>query len=168
MSESMKNPAVAAAPAAPYTEPVSGERAATGRIPWWRDARHVWVPVACIFVIQMWSLQREIGGLRGEVATQAGEILALRAEMATLRAEMATLRAEMATENARLRAELQQEMARLRAELQREMAALRADLQEQIGELGQRITRLETLLEPLIEDYRSRNQGADSSVPGGP
>ena len=150
MSESMKNPAVAAAPAAPYTEPVSGERAATGRIPWWRDARHVWVPVACIFVIQMWSLQREIGGLRGEVATQAGEILALRAEMATLRAEMAA-------ENARLRAELQQEMARLRA-----------DLQEQIGDLGQRITRLETLLEPLIEDYRSRNRNADGSVSGGP
>ena len=143
MSESMKNPAVAAAPAAPYTETVSGERAVTGRIPWWRDARHVWVPVACIFLIQMWSLQREIGGLRGEVATQAGEILALRAEMAA--------------ENARLRAELQQEMARLRA-----------DLQEQIGDLGQRITRLETLLEPLIEEYRSRNQGADSSVPGGP
>ena len=102
MSASPKNaPAAVAAPAsAPYTGSVLNGRI-TASAPWWQDVVRFWVPMLGIggaVLLQMISVQRQVGELRTDMAVQNG---ALREEMATLRSdlqgEIATLREEMAT-----------------------------------------------------------------------
>ena len=50
-----------------------------------------------------------------------------------------------------LRTDFHREMGDLRNDLQTEMGDLRDDLRTEMGVLGERITRLETLLEPRAE-----------------
>ena len=145
MSASPKNtPAAVAAPApAPYTGSVLNGRI-TASAPWWQDVVRFWVPMLGIggaVLLQMISVQRQVGELRTDMAVQTG---ALREEMATLRNDlqggMATLRSDLQGEIAALR----EEMATLRADVQGEIATLRNDL-------GERIARLEALMEILLE-----------------
>ena len=127
MSASPKNaPAAVAAPAsAPYTGSVLNGRI-TASAPWWQDVVRFWVPMLGIggaVLLQMISVQRQVGELRTDMAVQTG---ALREEMATLRND------------------LQGEIATLRNDVQEEIATLRNDL-------GERIARLEALMEILLE-----------------
>ena len=79
MPSATKNPApgaVAASSAAPYTGPVSGERAAAS-VPWWKDAVRSWAPVlgfAVLLVFQMVSLQQQIGELRTDLQREIGDL----------------------------------------------------------------------------------------------
>ena len=85
-----------------------------------------WVPVlgiAAVLVFQMVSLQQQIGDLRTD-----------------FHREMVVLRDDLRTE-----------MSDLRTDMHREIGDLRDDLRTEIGVLGERITRLETLLEPRAE-----------------
>ena len=150
MSSSPKNAAanpaggaVAAPLPAPYTGAMANGRPVAAA-PWWQDVVRFWVPVLGIggaVLVQMIGQQRQIGELRSE----------LTAQMATLRTEMveqnATLRSEMAT----LRTEMVEQNAALRAELTAEMATLRTELTAQMTDLGERVTRLEALIEVLLE-----------------
>ena len=87
MSPPAKSPAedfpaspVAAAPTAPYTGSMGGERIAVST-PWWQDVVRFWVPVLGIgglVLFQMIGLQRQIGELHAEMTAQ----------MATLRADL--------------------------------------------------------------------------------
>ena len=123
--------AVAAPRPAPYTADMDIGRPAL--VPWWREAVRSWVPVlgiAAVLVFQMVSLQQQIGDLRTD----------LHREMGTLRTEMSDLRTDM-----------HREMGVLRDDLRTEMGDLRDDLRTEIGVLGERITRLETLLESRAE-----------------
>ena len=127
MSASPKNtPAAVAAPAsAPYTGSVLNGRI-TASAPWWQDVVRFWVPMLGIggaVLLQMISVQRQVGELRTDMAVQNG---ALREEMATLRND------------------LQGEISTLRNDVQEEIATLRNDL-------GERIARLEALMEILLE-----------------
>ena len=119
----------------PATEPVAAPRPAPytadmdiGRppVPWWREAVRSWVPVlgiAAVLVFQMVSLQQQIGDLRTDFHREIGD----------------------------LRTDIQRDMGDLRTDMQREMADLRDELRTEIGALGERITRLETLLESRPE-----------------
>ena len=109
MSASPKNaPAAVAAPAsAPYTGSVLNGRI-TASAPWWQDVIRFWVPMLGIggaVLLQMISVQRQVGELRTDMAVQNG---ALREEMATLRndlqGEIATLRNDLGERIARLEA----------------------------------------------------------------
>lgn len=64
--------------------------------------------------------------------------------------------------------ELRGEVAALRGEFRAETAELRAEFQEQMGDLGQRITRIETLLEALLEEQRARNPESEARDPEEP
>ena len=112
----------------------------TASAPWWQDVVRFWIPMLGIggaVLFQMISVQRQVGELRTDMAVQNG---ALREEIGTLRndlqGEISTLRTEMASRTATLR---------------EEMATLRSDVQEQISDLGERIARLEALMEILLE-----------------
>ena len=126
MSESTIPPAetVAAPRAAPYTADMDIGRPVP--VPWWREAVRSWVPVlgiAAVLVFQMVSLQQQIGDLRTDFHREMGD----------------------------LRTDIQRDMGDLRTDMQREMADLRDELRTEMGILGERITRLETLLEPRPE-----------------
>ena len=111
---------VAAPGPAPYTADMDIGRPAP--VPWWREAVRSWVPVlgiAAVLVFQMVSLQQQIGDLRTDFHREIGD----------------------------LRTDIQRDMGDLRTDMQREMADLRDELRTEIGALGERITRLETLLE---------------------
>ena len=146
MPSATKNPApgaVAAPSAAPYTGPVSGERAAAS-VPWWKDAVRSWAPVlgfAVLLVFQMVSLQQQIGELRTDLQREIGD-----------------LRTDVQKEIGGLRTDVQKEIGDLRTDVQREIGDLRDDLRTDIGALGERIARLEALMK--------RAQGA-ASRPGG-
>ena len=133
MSEST-NPAaepVAARGPAPYTADMDIGRRAS--VPWWREAVRSWVPVlgiAGMLVVQMVSLQQQIGDLRTDIQREMGD-----------------LRTDIQRDMGDLRTNLEREIGTLRTELHAEMADLRNDLRTEIGVLGERITRLETLLE---------------------
>ena len=126
MSESTIPPTetVAAPRPAPYTADMDIGRPAS--VPWWREAVRSWVPVlgiAAVLVFQMVSLQQQIGDLRTDFHREMGD----------------------------LRTDIQRDMGDLRTDMQREMADLRDELRTEMGILGERITRLETLLEPRPE-----------------
>ena len=126
MPESAIPPAetVAAPRPAPYTADMDIGRPVP--VPWWREAVRSWVPVlgiAAVLVFQMVSLQQQIGDLRTDFHREIGD----------------------------LRTDIQRDMGDLRTDMQREMADLRDELRTEIGVLGERITRLETLLEPRSE-----------------
>ncbi|MDE2711241.1 MAG: hypothetical protein OXI65_05690 [Acidobacteriota bacterium] len=126
MPESTIPPAetVAAPRAAPYTADMDIGRPVP--VPWWREAVRSWVPVlgiAAVLVFQMVSLQQQIGDLRTDFHREMGD----------------------------LRTDIQRDMGDLRTDMQREMADLRDELRTEMGILGERITRLETLLEPRPE-----------------
>ncbi|MYF76062.1 MAG: hypothetical protein F4174_01590 [Acidobacteria bacterium] len=126
MPESTIPPAetVAAPRAAPYTADMDIGRPVP--VPWWREAVRSWVPVlgiAAVLVFQMVSLQQQIGDLRTDFHREMGD----------------------------LRTDIQRDMGDLRTDMQREMADLRDELRTEMGILGERITRLETLLEPRSE-----------------
>ena len=138
MSASPKNaPAAVAAPAsAPYTGSVRNGRI-TASAPWWQDVVRFWVPMLGIggaVLLQMISVQRQVGELRTDMAVQIGTL------RSDLQGEISTLREEMAT----LRNDLQGEISTLRNGVQEEIATLRNDL-------GERIARLEALMEILLE-----------------
>ena len=123
MPESAIPPAetVAAPRPAPYTADMDIGRPAP--VPWWREAVRSWVPVlgiAAVLVFQMVSLQQQIGDLRTDFHREMGD----------------------------LRMDIHRDMGDLRTDMQREMADLRDELRTEMGILGERITRLETLLEP--------------------
>ena len=91
-----------------------------------------WAPVlgfAVLLVFQMVSLQQQIGELRTDLHREIGD----------------------------LRTDVQKEIGDLRTDVQQEIGGLRDDLRTDIGALGERIARLEALME--------RAQGA--SRPGG-
>ena len=140
-----KNPppgAVAAPPAAPYTGPVSAETAAAA-VPWWKDAVRSWAPVlgfAVLLVFQMVSLQQQIGELRTDLHREIGDLRDVQKEIGDLRTDV------------------QEGIGDLRTDVQREIGGLRDDLRTDIGALGERIARLEALIE--------RGEGA-ASRPGG-
>ena len=122
MSESTipANEPVAAPGPAPYTAGMDIGRPAP--VPWWREAVRSWVPVlgiAVMLVFQMVSLQQQIGDLRTDFHREIGE----------------------------LRTDIQRDLGDLRTDMEREIGDLRDDLRTEIGALGERITRLETLLE---------------------
>ena len=126
MSESTIPPAetVAAPRPAPYTADMDIGRRAS--VPWWREAVRSWVPVlgtAAVLVFQMVSLQQQIGDLRTDFHREMGD----------------------------LRADIQRDVGGLRTDMQREVADLRDELRTEIGVLGERIIRLETLLESRAE-----------------
>ena len=126
MSESTIPPAetVAAPQPAPYTADMDIGRPVP--VPWWREAVRSWVPVlgiAAVLVFQMVSLQQQIGDLRTDFHREMGD----------------------------LRTDIQRDMGDLRTDMQREMGDLRDELRTEMGILGERITRLETLLEPRAE-----------------
>ncbi|MXW38653.1 MAG: hypothetical protein F4Z65_10380 [Acidobacteria bacterium] len=126
MSESTIPPAetVAAPRAAPYTGDMDIGRPVP--VPWWREAVRSWVPVlgiAAVLVFQMVSLQQQIGDLRTDFHREMGD----------------------------LRTDIQRDMGDLRTDMQREMGDLRDELRTEMSILGERITRLETLLEPRAE-----------------
>ena len=178
MSSSPKNAAanpaggaVAVPLPAPYTGAMANGRPAAAA-PWWQDVVRFWVPVLGIggavlgvgaaVLFQMVGMQRQMGELRSEMVEQ---IAALRTEMVE---QNAALRTEMVEQNAALRAELTAEMATLRTEmttLRTEMATLRTDL-------GERITRLEALMEVRPESRApgSAAQPGEASAdrPAGP
>ena len=109
MSASPKNaPAAVAAPApAPYTGSVLNGRI-TASAPWWQDVVRFWVPMLGIggaVLLQMISVQRQVGELRTDMAVQIGTLRSdLQAEISTLREEMATLRNDLGERIARLEA----------------------------------------------------------------
>ena len=175
MSSSPKNAAAnpaGGAVAVPLPTPYTGAMAngrAVAAAPWWQDVVRFWIPVLGIggavlgvgaaVLFQMVGMQRQMGELRSEMVEQ---IAALRTEMVE---QNAALRTEMVEQNAALRAELMAEMATLRAELTAEMATLRTDL-------GERITRLEALMEVRPESRApgSAAQPGEASAdrPAGP
>ncbi len=124
MPSATKNPApgaVAAPALPPYTGPVSAERMAAS-VPWWKDAVRSWAPVlgfAVLLVFQMVSLQQQIGELRTDLHREIGD----------------------------LRTDVQKEIGALRTDVQKEIGDLRDDLRTDIGALGERIARLEALIE---------------------
>ena len=133
MSESTIPPAetVAASRPAPYTADMDIGRPAS--VPWWREAVRSWVPVlgiTAVLVFQMVSLQQQIGDLRTDFHREMGD-----------------LRTDIQRDLGDLRTDLQTEMGDLRSDMQSEMADLRDELRTEMGVLGERITRLETLLE---------------------
>ena len=73
----------------------------------------------------------------------SGQILGLQEQIGGIHEEIGGLRAEMHEEIGGLRAEMHGEIGGLRAEMREEFAGLR----EEIGELSERMTRIETLLE---------------------
>ena len=124
--------AVAAPSAAPYTGPVSAERMAAS-VPWWKDAVRSWAPVlgfAVLLVFQMVSLQQQIGELRTHLHREIGD-----------------LRTDVQKEIGGLRTDVQKGIGDLRTDVQKEIGGLRDDLRMDIGALGERIARLEALLE---------------------
>ena len=144
MSASPKNaPAAVAAPVpAPYTGSVLNGRN-TASAPWWQDVVRFWVPMLGIggaVLLQMISVQRQVGELRTDMAVQTG---ALREEMATLRND------------------LQGEIATLRNDVQEEIATLRNDL-------GERIARLEALMEILLEGRAQDAASGQGDPPADP
>ena len=157
MPSATKNPApgaVAAPSAAPYTGPVSGERAAAS-VPWWKDAVRSWAPVlgfAVLLVFQMVSLQQQIGELRTDLHREIGDL------RTDVQKEIGGLRTDVQKEIGGLRTDVQKEIGDLRTDVQREIGDLRDDLRTDIGALGERIARLEALMK--------RAQGA-ASRPGG-
>ena len=137
MSESAIPPAetVAAPRPAPYTAEMDIGRPVP--VPWWREAVRSWVPVlgiAGVLVFQMVSLQQQIGDLRTDFHREMGD-----------------LRTDIQRDMGGLRTDMQREVGDLRTDMQTEMADLRDELRTEIGVLGERITRLETLLEPRSE-----------------
>ena len=135
MPSATKNPppgAVAAPSAAPYTGPVSAETAAAA-VPWWKDAVRSWAPVlgfAVLLVFQMVSLQQQIGELRTDLHREIGD-----------------LRTDVQKEIGGLRTDVQKEIGDLRTDVQKGIGDLRDDLRTDIGALGERIARLEALIE---------------------
>ena len=109
MSASPKNaPAAVAAPApAPYTGSVLNGRI-TASAPWWQDVVRFWIPMLGIggaVLLQMISVQRQVGELRTDMAVQIGTLRSdLQGEISTLREEMATLRNDLGERIARLEA----------------------------------------------------------------
>ena len=118
---------------------------------WWprppADQRAVrsWVPVlgiAAVLVFQMVSLQQQIGDLRTDFHREMGDL------RTDIQRDVGGLRTDIQRDMGDLRTDMQREMADLRTDMQTEMAGLRDELRTEMGILGERITRLETLLEP--------------------
>ena len=91
-------------------------------VPWWREAVRSWVPVLGIAVLLVF-------------------------QMVSLQQQIGDLRTDFHREIGDLRTDLEREIGTLRTE----MGDLRDDLRTEIGVLGERITRLETLLESRPE-----------------
>ena len=148
MPESAIPPAetVAAPRPAPYTAEMDIGRPVP--VPWWREAVRSWVPVlgiAGVLVFQMVSLQRQIGDLRTDFHREMGDL------RTDIQRDMGGLRTDIQRDMGGLRTDMQREVGELRTDMQTEMADLRDELRTEIGVLGERITRLETLLEPRSE-----------------
>ena len=94
-------------PLAPYTGSVVNGRI-TASAPWWQDVVRFWVPMLGIggaVLLQMISVQRQVGELRTDMAAQIGTLRSdLQGEISTLREEMATLRNDLGERIARLEA----------------------------------------------------------------
>ena len=146
MPSATKHPApgaVAAPPAAPYTGAVSAERTAAS-VPWWKDAVRSWAPVlgfAVLLVFQMVSLQQQIGELRTDLHREIGNL------RADVQGEIGNLRTDVQEEIGNLRTDVQEEIGNLRIDVQEQIGDLRDDLRTDIGALGERIARLEALME---------------------
>ena len=146
--------AVAEQPAGPYTGPVSAETAAAA-VPWWKDAVRSWAPVlgfAVLLVFQMVSLQQQIGELRTDLHREIGDLRTdVQKEIGGLRTdvqkEIGGLRTDVQKEIGDLRTDVQQGIGDLRTDVQQEIGGLRDDLRTDIGALGERIARLEALIE---------------------
>ena len=86
-----------------------------------------------------------------------GQILGLQEQMGGIRAEIGDVRAEIGDVRAEigdLRAEVHEEIGGLRAEMHEGIGGLR----EEIGELSERVTRIETLIEThLVPASDARN-----------
>ena len=134
---------VAEPPAAPYTASMAGERV-PAPMPWWKEAVRSWVPVlglAALLVFHMVSLQQQIGDLGTDVQREIG-----------------SLRTDLHEEIDNLGNGLRAEIGDLRNDLRTEIRDLRDGLRTEIGdlrvELGERITRVETLMEARPEAPR--------------
>ena len=79
---------------------------------------------------QLLGVQEQLGGLRTEMHQEIGG-----------------LRAEMHQEIGGLRAEMQREIRGVRAEMREEIRGLRAEMQEELGEVNDRLARIETFLQ---------------------
>ena len=130
---------------------MAGERTAAS-VPWWKDSVRSWVPVlalAALFFFQMVSLQQQIGGVRSELQ---GEI------RTQIREEMGMVRADIQKDMEKLRADLQEDISGIRGDIsgiRDDISDLRGEVADLRVDLGERITRLETLMEARPEASRS-------------
>ena len=122
MSESAIPPAETVAAPKPAPYTADMDLGRPVPVPWWREAVRSWVPVLGIAAVLVF-------------------------QMVSLQQQIGNLRTDFHREMGTLRTE----MSDLRTDMHREIGVLRDDLRTEIGVLGQRITRLETLLEPRPE-----------------
>ena len=151
-TESPPPRSLAGSPRVPYTDIVNGDRTAAS-IPWWRDAVRAWAPVlgfAVLIVFQMVSLQRQIGELRTDFHREIGGL------GTDVQKEIGGLRDEFRTEIGELREEVRTEIGELREEVRTEMGELREEVRTEIRALGERVTRLEALMELQVDNAAVR------------
>ena len=86
---------------------------------------------------QLLDMQKQIGGLRTDLQTEIG---GLRTDLQT---EIGDLRTDLQTEIGDLRTDLQTEIGELRTDMQKQIG----ELSERMGELSERMTRVETLIQ---------------------
>ena len=101
-----------------------------------------WAPVlgfAVLLVFQMVSLQQQIGELRTDLHREIGDL------RTDVQKEIGDL--GLMSRRKCLRTDVQQGIGDLRTDVQREIGGLRDDLRTDIGALGERIARLEALIE---------------------
>ena len=145
---------VAGPPATPYTASMAGERV-PAPVPWWKEAVRSWVPIlglAALLVFHMVSLQQQIGDLGTDVQREIGSL------RTDLHQEIDDLGNDLRAEIGDLRNDLRTEIGDLRNDLRTEIGDLRDGLRTEIGdlrvELGERIARVETLMEAGSEAPR--------------
>lgn len=145
MSPAMTNPAsrrhdeqVAGPPPASYTAAMGGDRSGP-RGAWWREGLRSWIPMLAIGVTLLISIQSQMLGMQRQIGGLQGQIGGLRAEFRDV---------------------IREEMSSLRDDLEGQIEALRREVED----LGNRMTRIETLLETHLREHASSASSGDQTV----